>query len=523
MRRPLTALLVLLGALFGLLGGRASLAEPAPTPPSIPTPGERHLVILHTNDVHGQVSPRPAVWLEGVNPLPDCGGLPRLAARLRQVRAEAEAAGAVVLVCDGGDWFQGTPEGQVDRGRAFMGALGAVGYDGMVVGNHEFDHGVDVLVDHLQRAPLPALLANARDADGAPLAGVRESVVVERGGLRVALVGLLTTGTPSITHASTRDLRWEDPAAALGRVRAALGDEVDLVIPVTHMGVEEDVALARAHPDLPLIVGGHSHTFLKAGVREGGTLITQAGAKASVIGRVDLWLDGRGEVARATAVHLDLYDELESPRNEEVDRRCAAIGVRVAGMLDEVVGVLGRPLRTTRRPLVNSSAGNFIADLMRERTGADVALHNRGGIRTTLRAGPVTRRDLFMLLPFSNHLETLTMDGASLRELFRRSVEGPRPVPLEFSGVTLEVRRDPGGQVELLGILGPGGAPVADTDTLRVTTNSFLAAGGDGWSALADAPGEREVDLILLRELLEVGFDRGPRTPSVEQRYRLLP
>lgn len=483
----------------------------------------RRVVVLHTNDLHGQVEPRPAFWLKDVNPLPDSGGLPRLAAKLRALREEAEASGAVVVVCDGGDWFQGTPEGQVDRGRAFMGALAEVGYDAMVVGNHEFDHGVDVLSGHLREVTLPAVVANARTASGDALPGTSGFRVVERGGMRIALVGLLTTGTPSITHASTRDLSWEDPAAALGRIRRALGDEVDLVIPVTHMGVEQDLALARAHPDLPLIVGGHSHTFLKRGVREGGTLIVQAGSKASVIGRVDLWLDRGGAVVRAEAVHVDLYEEPATRRNAAVDEACAAIGARVAGMLDEVVGVLGRPLEGQRGPLTNSSAGNFIADVMRARTGADVALHNRGGIRTSLPAGPVTRRDLFMLLPFSNHLETLTVDGAGLLRLLRRSVEGDRPIPLEFSGLLLEVRRTAGGDAELLRLLRPDGTPVRAEERLRLTTNSFLAAGGDGWTELADAPGEREVDFIVLRDMLELGFARGPRTPSGAQRYRFVP
>ena len=82
---------------------------------SAATAGEEltHLVVLHTNDIHGQVLPRPAIWLKDVNPLPDSGGLPRLAAKLNQLKAEAEAEGAGVVICDGGDWFQGTPEGQI--------------------------------------------------------------------------------------------------------------------------------------------------------------------------------------------------------------------------------------------------------------------------------------------------------------------------------------------------------------------------------------------------------------------------
>lgn len=512
---------VSLVAVLSLIGSSpaGSLPLDPPRADEDAAPG-RHVVVFHTNDIHGQVLPRPATWLKDVDPLPDSGGLPRLAANLRALRAEAEATGAAVFVCDGGDWFQGTPEGMLDQGSAFLGALAEAGHDALVVGNHEFDHGVDVFVSHLDKVSMPALLANVRMPDGKPLPGTRDFRIIERDGFKLAFVGLLTTSTPSITHATTRDLVWTEPAVSLARVRAELGDSVDLVVPVTHIGVDADRVVARAHPDLPLIVGGHSHTFLRKGVREGETLIAQAGSKASVIGRVDLWFDAEGKVARSEAVHVNLYSEPDDAfRNPAVDTLCAELTRRAAGRMDEVVGVLGLPLETTRRELVNSSSGNFITDLMRERTGADVAIHNRGGTRTSLEAGPVTRRDLFMILPFSNHLETLPMTGAEVTEMFRVSVEVARKGALEFSGVEVEVRLVEG-KPELVRVL-LGGETLAPDAELRVTTNSFLAGGGDGWDSLKAAP-TREVDSILLRDMLEAAFDGGVRTPNTEQRFRIV-
>ncbi len=481
-----------------------------------------HVVVFHTNDVHGQVLPRPATWLKDVNPIPDSGGLPRLAATLGKLRDEASASGAAVVVCDGGDWFQGTPEGQIGQGLGFLRAFAAVGHDGAVVGNHEFDHGVDVLIGHLEAAPLPALLANVRQSDGTPLPGTRDFVLVERAGLRIALVGLLTTTTPSITHRQTKDLLWEAPEEALGRVRGELRGLTDLVIPVTHIGVGSDRALARAHPDLPLIVGGHSHTFLRKGVREGNTLVVQTGAKASVIGRVDLWLDAGLAVLQSEARHIDLYAEPEDGeyRNGRVDEICDRLRKEASERMSEVVGVLGRPLQVTRRELVNSTSGNFIADLIRARSGADIAVHNRGGIRTSLLAGPVTRRDLFMLLPFDNHVETLTMSGADVIELFRRSIENERKRPLEFSGARLVVRRVEG-KPKLVEVRA-GGQPIDPGRSYRLATNSFLSGGGDGWQILSDQK-VREVDFMVLRDILVAAFAGGPLTPSNELRYVIQP
>lgn len=485
--------------------------------------GERHLVVLHTNDIHGQVLPRPAIWLKDVNPIPDSGGLPRLAAKLQEVASEARASGAAVVICDGGDWFQGTPEGQIERGRGFLRALSQAGHDGMVVGNHEFDHGIDVLLGHLKEVPMPALLANVRMPDGSALPGTRDYIVVERGGMRIGLVGLLTTSTPSITHKATRDLLWTDPAVALTRVRAELGEDVDLVIPITHIGIQDDRELARAHPDLPVIVGGHSHTFLRKGVREGNTLIGQSGSKASVIGRMDVWFDAEGKVTRSEAKHLDLYDEpAEGTQVAALEEACASLVEAASLRMNQVVGVFGGPLETSRRELVNATGGNLITDLMRERSGADVAIHNRGGTRTTLPAGVVTRRDLFMLLPFDNHIETLEMSGADVIELFRLSIEEERRSGVEFSGVHLEVRLVEG-KPQLVRVLlgGPDGEAVDPSAKLKLATNSYLAGGGDGW-ALLQEQGTREVDFTLLRDMIELALARGPVTPSKVQRYSVI-
>jgi len=505
--------------LAGLLALSTALLAAIGASPDADAP-PRHVVILHTNDVHGQVLPRVATWLEDRNPPPDSGGLPRLAATLARELARLEDEGVPAFVCDGGDWFQGTPEGQIERGAAFLAALQHVGHDAMVVGNHEFDHGVDVFLEHLDGLDLPAMLANVRDADGDPLPGTRDHVVVERGGFTVAFVGLLTTSTPSITHAQTRELRWTEPAVALERVREGLPADVDLVVPVTHIGVEGDVELARAHQDLPLIVGGHSHTFLRKGVREGDTLIVQAGAKASVIGRVDLWLDADGAVERAEARHVEMYEEPgEEWRNARVDELCGDLVERAAARMDEVVGELTGPLERSRRELVNSTAGNLVADLIRERAGADVAIHNRGGIRANLPAGPVTRRDLFSILPFDNTVETVTLTGAEVTDLFRRSVEEVRGGGFEFSGATVVVRRVEGKPrfVELR----VGGEALDPEAEVTLATNSYLARGGDGLRVLERAE-KRVVDAIVLRDLLELAFEDGPVTPPGDQRYEIV-
>ena len=177
-----------------------------------------------------------------------------------------------------------------------------VGYTATSLGNHEFDLGLDNLRGILGSARPPAVCANLRLPDDSARVGwIEPWRVVEVAGLRVGVVGLVEQGTPFITHPDARGLVFEEEVTALARARAELG-EVDLLVPLTHCGVDVDRRLALANPDLPLIVGGHSHTYLREGQRVGETLIAQAGSKATVVGRVDLWLDaGSKTVTRSTA------------------------------------------------------------------------------------------------------------------------------------------------------------------------------------------------------------------------------
>lgn len=473
-------------------------------------------MILHTNDVHGQARPRRATWLGGEDP-PLIGGLPRLAAAIRGVREEVGEE-RVILV-DGGDWSQGTPEGLVDEGAAFVEAMVAVGYDALCVGNHELDHGVESFVARLQTAGVPAVLANVRDASGERVDWAPAVRVFERGGLRVAVVGLLTPVTPSITHADAKAVRFADPAEELGRVLEELGESVDLVIPATHLGVDDDRELARAHPDLVFIAGGHSHTFLREGVLEGDVLIGQVGSKASAYGRLDLWFDPvTKEVLRREYEVISLMAELvEGESMARVDELCAALVAESDAVMSEVVGELAAPLDRARSSLESSAAGNLITDAMVEHFDADCAFQNRGGIRCDLPQGPVTRRDLFEILPFGNHLVLIELRGEPLLGTLRQAVEGTAHTGLEVSGLTLIVKEGDPPKLESVLV---GGEALDLERVYRVVTNSFLADGGDNYILLGEVESLSH-DPTLLRELLERRFAGGAVTPATDDRYRV--
>ena len=505
-------------ALFGL--GLACTAFLAAALAPAEAPERLHVVLLHTNDLHGQVQPRPAVWLDREDP-PPIGGLPRLAACVRRVRREAEESGSHVLLVDGGDWFQGTPEGSVEDGRTFVEALTKVGHDALVVGNHELDHGVEALADMIATYEVPALVANVFERAGGPrVSWAKPYEVVELGPLRVAVVGFITPVTPSITHPDASGLHFQAPADALTDLLPRLREEADWILPITHLGVVGDRRLAKAHPELEVIVGGHSHTYLKEGLTQGETFLVQAGSKASAVGRLDLWFDGETkELLERRYRILDLLEEPEeADRNTAVDEICAALVERSEREMNAEVGRLAEPLERTFRRVHSSPAGNLITDVLREALSGDVAIQNRGGIRCDLPAGPVTRRSLFELLPFGNHLVLLELTGQELFDCVRASVEGTAHTGLEVSGMTIVYRLE--GKDPVLVDLEVGGRSLPRDSTVRLVTNNFLAGGGDGYTTLKQAKRLQE-DPRLLREVLEARFRReGTVALPRDERYR---
>jgi 2',3'-cyclic-nucleotide 2'-phosphodiesterase (5'-nucleotidase family) len=473
------------------------------------------VVVLHTNDLHGQMLPYRATWIDRNDP-PLVGGVAAIGAYVSRVRDEGDRKGFGVLLLDGGDWYQGTPEGNRTKGAAFVEWMNRARYDAATLGNHEFDFGVGNVRRLLDLARFPVLGANVREAKtGEIFPGLEPFVVVERKGVRFGIAGLLTEETPKITmDGATEGVRFlpavEEVAALVARAR----EKSDVVLLLTHCGIETDRALAAAAPDVPLVVGGHSHTPLREPARVGDTLVVQAGSRGGSIGRVDLEIEReskRVRSARSTLVDLriDVVGE-----DEEAARIVARETEAVREEMDAPVGTLLGELSRTREAR-SSLAGNFVADATRAAADADVGFMNKGGLRTTLPAGPVTRRGLFELLPFENTIVAMTLTGEEILAILRESSGGSGKSPLEVSGLRVTV--EGAGSTAKLEVE-VGGRPLDPRREYRVAVNSFLAGGGDGYVGFR-AGRDREDTEILLREAAARWLaEHSPLDPASEER-----
>ena len=464
--RPVIWLLVALA-----LAGCAA-PDTARTPPAAPAV---RITLLQIND---------AYVLEPVDG-GRRGGMARLATLVRRARA----ANPNTIFAHAGDAISPSPMSTVLRGEQMIAVLNAVGLDVATFGNHEFDFGPEILRRRMRESRFVWLSANVVDrATAAPFGAATRERVVTLGGLRVGLFGLTTPETAT-TSAGGPSVEFLEPIEAGRAVATALRRTgAHLVVGVTHQHMRADRALAAA-ADVDVLLGGHEHEPLVA--EEGKALITKAGSDVRYLVQVDLWLRADGAlVERSWAFHEVSARVPEDPEVAAVVRR---YGDRLDRELDTVIGRTAAPLEARRGPLrtAETNLGNFIADAMRARLDADVAVVNGGGVRTDriLPVGPLTKRDIHALLPFANAVMKLAVSGARLRETLEQGLAGLERGGggyLHVSGlrVTYDPRRPIGQRVLGVEVNGTALDP-AQIYTLAVV--DYIAGGGDGITALRDA------------------------------------
>jgi 5'-nucleotidase len=411
------------------------------------------------------------------------GGMARLATLVREVKRENP--GTIFAI--GGDFLSPSVESTFLQGAQMVAALDAVGLDFATFGNHEFDFGPTVLAARMKESKFRWLSANVLDrVSGRPFGGASSDALVTLGGLRVGVLGL-TMVDAARTSRPGPDIAFADPRVAGKEAAAHLrGQGAQVVVAITHQEIAADRALAAA-ADVDVILGGHEHDPMLA--EEGKALITKAGSDARYLVQIDLWLTREGKLVERSWRFREVSRRVAAdPAVEELVRAYAA---RFDRELDTVIGRTDVPLeaRTSRLRTQETNVGDFVADRLRERLGTDAAFINGGAIRTnrTVPPGPLTKRDVHSLLPFTDVVMKLELRGRDLRSALEHGLaqtdrEGGGFLQVSGVRVVWDPRRAAGGRVVSLAI---GGRSLADDTVYSVAVPSYLVRGGDGYTAFA--------------------------------------
>ncbi len=481
--------------------------------------GDRRCLLLMTNDSEAHFDGQRL----GIDPPQYLGTLSRIAAHKRARLAERPGG---VLLISAGDVLQGRYMDRVDKDRARAAKeawqlYDAAGYDLGTLGNHEFDAGPAVLKQAIlglrrYRLVVSNLARDSPTLDNRDGKLWDEHVVRDCGGLKVGFLGLLTPSTRTISQFG--DTRFSDPddavvPAAKRAIAALRGLGAEVIVAVTHLGLEHDIELARGVQDIDVILGGHSHTLMKEWRRVGRTYIVQSGERFSHLGHFELVANAAGGVdgKRSSWRVLPIDDAM--PQDDTIAARVEALRADFAK--EVVVGKrsvpweLRGPGRRTYGRRVARALWRYAAARNAEGKPIDGAMINAGGLRTgaTYPVGPVTNFEIKAIHPFGNRLVIVALSGEALRDVLehacsdgRRGGAGER---VEAYGVRfrcqasnphVEYQLEQGrpraiqrrGQRVIDAMVGD--RPLQPDGQYRVVVNDYLAQGGSGFAVLSWNP-----------------------------------
>jgi len=380
------------------------------------------------------------------------------------------------------------------------------------------------------QARFPFLCASVRPKQS----GLCEPFVIKKvGGLRIGLLGLLGRRTfpDSFDPNVAKQLEVRDPLEAARSAVAALKGRVDLIVAVTHEETDEDIALARAVPEIDVIIGGHTPGFdglIVAGSDKPirgrvarvphGPIFVKSHQQARTLGRLDLVIDKTIRSAEAQNIPLDAA----VPEEPKVAAVVADYARRLETETNRVIGSAAVDLQgdTAAVRARETNFGNLLADLALRQEGAEIALINAGAIRGTIPAGPVTLREVLRTLPYDDSLVSVKLNGA---EVWKALENGVSRIPdsgrfLQVAG--LEFRFDLGAPVgSRVKEVRVHGAPLDRSREYKVVVNRFMAEGGDGYAMFPKAAGRVEHQ-TMLRDLFIKTLESGSVTAKEEGRIR---
>ena len=388
------------------------------------------LTILHTNDLHGHTLPFAYTEPErSKNEQPSVGGAARRATLIRELKKKAKNP---VLVIDLGDVATRGPLTNAFEGVADIEALNATGYDIGTIGNNEFKlkdaterfdatGAQNALLQVLRRSHFPWVCANAGVGDpakGELIPGVHPYLVREINGVRVGFLGL--TAPRSNGYPQVKGWWVSDPVEAAKKWIPIVRQNCDVLIALTHIGVDDDKKLAAEVPGIDAIVGGDSHTFLYKPLVVNGIPIVQTGEFGVNLGKFDLHFTktpGGWKLASYDDALLPITSRLKEAKDVKAvtDAYAAPLKNQVVATLPE--RFLGAtPDERTRR------TSEAIALALARATNSEIGLHVEGdGLFEVFRTKKLTRYDIWAVMPFKNKVATVAMTGAELTELKQKN------------------------------------------------------------------------------------------------------
>jgi len=465
------------------------------------------LTLLQINDVYTTV------------PVNGVGGL----ARVATIKQQLQKAGRTPFLVIAGDFLSPSVASSIFKGEQMVAAFNAMGLDLATLGNHEFDFGVDVLLQRMRESTWQWVVSNVVDAQGQPIGGAAPYVVKTFGALKVGFIGVVLN-TEQISADKIGGFTLLDPFEAAAKYLAILKQQnVDAIVALTHLEIADDRRLVERFPEIDVVIGGHEHYPIV--VTANRTLISKAGSDARFVARIDVAKPGA-----ALERHFQLIPVSAAIPDEP--RTAAVVDSyerRLGAELDAVVATSALDLdaEELRLRAGETNLGDLFADAIRTAMNADVAIMNSGSIRgdRIYEAGPITRRTLVAMHPFGNTVTKVEVPGRLLLEALTHGVSKLPATAGHFpqvSGLTMAVDANAPapGRVSQVTV---NGRPLDLDARYTVAIPDYLLGGGDGYEMFTRAKVlvDGEAGPLMVSAIEQYLSGKGTFTAELGKRIRI--
>ncbi|HNY12735.1 MAG TPA: bifunctional UDP-sugar hydrolase/5'-nucleotidase [Candidatus Wallbacteria bacterium] len=420
-----------------------------------------HITFLHTNDTHGFLTPYDTEKLPGI------GGAAYRSTLINEIRRMNSDAGSNhhTMLVDAGDVLENNPMSNFFKGRADIEAMNIMGYEALTFGNHDFGFGMDNFLELEKIAKYPVISANILDRKTGKFL-FKPYIVKNFGKLRVAIFGL--TSHTVFYNSSKEDLdriTFLKPDEAYAKILPEMQEKSDLIIFLSHLGVEEDRVFAKAHQEIAAIIGGHSHTAIEKAEKIGNVIIVQAGKYGEYLGRLDLTVIGK-KITRYESRIISVADHSMSEHIKKYkDQLDPQINIKI--------GDLSKRLDNMSKLEEPTPLFQFVLANLREYASADMAMETAASVGSRLDSGPIYIKDIYRIMPYNNFVVKIKMKGSEIQRLMDYSVSRKKsPFFIQTSGLTLDTAGPNASKIMI------NGEPLKNDKVYLVATDNYMAGGG---------------------------------------------
>ena len=373
----------------------------------------KKLTILHSNDLHGDFLPKTVDGKE-------TGGLARLSGYINEVRKEREN----VLYAIAGDMFRGSIIDSEYLGLSTIELMNVLGPDVCAVGNHEVDYGIAHLLFLEKCARFPIINADLFVTFNNTRL-FTPYIHIQRGNMRILFIGLLTQEVIASAKKEKVIGSFIDVAEAARQVGVICDSyrtkETDLVVLLTHIGIEADRQLAAMlNPDwgVDIILGAHSHTFMDQPEVINGVPIAQAGTGSGQIGRFDILYDTDAHKMTGWKWRCVPVNEKTAPKDQVVEQLLGSYKAKTDAKYRRIITHFARELTHPSR-IQETEMGNLYCDLLQDGSSFDLMIMGSGSIRKKAMGPLVEYQDMLENTPFDDPLWMLKVKGSQLRRMIQ--------------------------------------------------------------------------------------------------------